>query len=129
MRRLAHAFLAAGDDDAGRPELDLLGAERHGTQARTAELVHAPGRRIDGNAGIDRGLARRVLPGAGAENLPHDHFGYLAGLHPSAFHGSLDGNLAQFVGRQAGQRAVEGADGGAGSARDHDGGLAVCRHR
>ena len=70
VRRLAHALLAAGDDDLGRAELDLLGAERHGAQARAAQLVHAPGRRVDRDAGADRGLAGRVLalrrrPGSG----------------------------------------------------------------
>ena len=61
VRRLAHAFLAAGDDDPGAAELDLLGAERDRAQARTAELVHAPGRRFNRNAGCNRGLTSRVL--------------------------------------------------------------------
>ena len=70
VRRLAHALLAAGDDDAGGAERDLLGAERDRAQARAAQLVHAPGRRVDRDAGADRGLPRRVLarrrpPGSG----------------------------------------------------------------
>jgi hypothetical protein len=33
VRRLAHALLAAGDDDLGRAVLDLLRRQRHGAQA------------------------------------------------------------------------------------------------
>src|SRR5690348_7424762 len=61
MRRLAHAFLAASDDDLLVAELQRLVAERHGAQARAAELVDAIGRDLIGDAGPDRGLPRRVL--------------------------------------------------------------------
>ena len=128
MRRLAHALLAAGDHDPGRSELDLLGAERHRAKPRAAQLVHAPGRRVDRDAGVDRGLARRVLARAGGEDLPQDDLGYLSGLNPRAIERRLDRDLAQLVGRQAGERAVERADGRAGSARDHDGSL-ILAHR
>src|ERR1700687_1558313 len=43
-------------------------------KARAAQLVHAPGRRIDGNAGVDGSLARRVLAGAGRQDLAQDDF-------------------------------------------------------
>ena len=61
VRRHAHRFLAAGDDDLGIAVEDRLIAERDRAQARAAELVDAPGRALDRDAGIDRGLARRVL--------------------------------------------------------------------
>ena len=61
MGRLAHAFLAAGDDDVGITEGDGLGAQGHRTQARAAQLVDAVGGALDRNAGGDGGLAGRVL--------------------------------------------------------------------
>jgi hypothetical protein len=39
MRRQAHAFLAAGDDDLAVASSDLLRRQRHGAQARAADLV------------------------------------------------------------------------------------------
>ena len=41
VRRLAHALLAAGDDDLAVAGADRLGAERDGAQARAAQLVDA----------------------------------------------------------------------------------------
>ncbi len=108
--------------------MNLLGAERHRAQARAAELVHAPGRRIDGDTGVDRGLPRRVLTGAGRKDLSQDHFGHFARLDARALQGRLDGDFAQFMRWEAGQRAVESADRRAGSTGDHDGGL-VLVHR
>jgi hypothetical protein len=49
---MRHGFLAAGHDDVGVAVGDLLHAERDGAQARAAELVETPGRRLDRNAGI-----------------------------------------------------------------------------
>ena len=43
VRRLAHAFLAAGDDDVGIAVADRLIAERHGAQPRAAQLVDPVG--------------------------------------------------------------------------------------
>ena len=44
----------------------------------------------------------------------------LAALDPGALERLLDRDLAQFMGRQAGKRAVERADRGAGGADDDD---------
>ncbi len=65
VRRLAHALLAAGDDDIGIAQLDRLHAHRDGAQARPAKLVDLNGRRLHGNARFDRRLARRILAGSG----------------------------------------------------------------
>ena len=54
VRRQRHRFLAAGGDDLGIAIGDLLQAERHRAQARAAELVDAPGRAFDRDAGVDR---------------------------------------------------------------------------
>ena len=47
VRRLAHAFLAAGDDDLGIADADRLEAERHRAQAGTAKLIDAVGGLLD----------------------------------------------------------------------------------
>ena len=51
---------------------DLLHAERDGAQARAADLVEAPGGRLLRHAGVDRGLAGRVLALAGGQHLAED---------------------------------------------------------
>ena len=53
VRRLAHALLAAGDDDLGRAGQDLLGAERDRAQARAAHLV-------DRKAGLSTGMPAAI---------------------------------------------------------------------
>ena len=77
VRRLAHGFLAAGHHDLGIAVEDGLVAERDRAQARAAELVDAPGRALDRDAGGDRGLARRVLALAGGQDLAQDDLGDL----------------------------------------------------
>ena len=69
VRRLAHALLAADHHDRGVAVADRLPAEGDGAQARAAELVDAKRGLLDRNAGIDRGLARRVLALTGAQDL------------------------------------------------------------
>ena len=95
--RLAHALLAAGDDDGRGARLDLLSAERDGAQARAANLVDAPGRAVDRNAGGDRRLAGRVLALAGRQDLAEDDLGDVARLHAGALDGRLDGDLSELV--------------------------------
>ena len=114
MRGLGHALLAAGDHDAGIAAGDLLRRQRHGAQARAAKLVDAKGGVFDRNAGIDAGLAGRVLPRAGGENLAHDDLIHLLTLHARAGEGGLDGHRAQRMRRERGKGAVETADRGAG---------------
>ena len=86
MRRLGHALLAAGDHDRGVAGRDLLRRQRHGAQARAAELVDAEGGALHRDAGIDRRLAGRVLAGAGGQHLAHDDLVHLLRLHPGALH-------------------------------------------
>ena len=62
VRRLAHRFLAAGDHDLGIAVEDRLVAERDRAQARAAELVDAPGRALDRDAGA---RSRPAGPGSG----------------------------------------------------------------
>ena len=118
--RLAHALLTAGDDDAGRALGDLLGRQRHGAQARAAQLVEAPGRRFHRYAGVDRSLPGRTLPRAGLQHLAQDHFVDVGGGDLRPLNGAFDGDAAQLVGGQAGKGAVERAYGRAGGGNDYD---------
>ncbi len=121
VRRLAHAFLAAADDDLALALLDLLISERDRTQARAADLVDAPGRRFDRYAGVDGGLTRRVHALRGGQDLPHDDLGDLGGLDLCAPHDFAHDGLAEIVRRHAAQTAVERADGRSRGPRDDDG--------
>jgi hypothetical protein len=70
MRRLGHAFLPAGHHHRRIAGGDLLGGERHGAQARAAELVDAEGCALGRDAGGHRRLPGRVLPGAAVRIWP-----------------------------------------------------------
>jgi hypothetical protein len=110
MRRHRHRFLAAGHDDVGIAIRDLLHAERHGAQARAAELVQPPGRLLLRHPGLHGRLTRGILPLARAEDLPEDHLVDLIRLHLRALERALDGDRAELMGRQIAEGAVEAAD-------------------
>lgn len=118
--RQAHVLLAAGDDHLGVAAADRLGAQVQGLEAGAADLVQGHGRHADRQAGLDRRLARRVLPGPGGEHLAEDHFVDLAGIETGLFEQAADHRGAQLGGGNAGQRALEAADGGTGSGDDDD---------
>jgi hypothetical protein len=69
-----HVFLTAGHDDVGVAQHDVLRAQRHGAQARAADLVDAPGRAFLGQARVDMRLARRVLALRGGQDLARGWF-------------------------------------------------------
>ena len=119
-------LLAARDHDLGIAVEDRLIAERHRAQARAAQLVDAPGRDLDRNAGRDRGLTGRVLALAGGQDLPHDDLGHLPALDTGALERGLDRDLAELVRRQVGECPVECADRRARRADDDDVVLHIC---
>ena len=120
VRRLAHRFLPAGDDDFGIAVEHRLVAERNRAQPRAAELVDAPGRTLDGNPSANGCLTGGILSLPGGQDLPQDHLGNLRSFHAGPAQRFLDRDLSQFVGRQGGKRTVERADRGAGRADDDD---------
>ena len=120
VRRLAHAFLAAGDDDLAVAGQDRLIAERHRAQPGAAQLVDAVGGGLERDAGGDGGLPCRVLSLAGGEDLAQDNLRHLARLDLGAAQGLDDRDLPQLMRRQAGEPAIERADWGAGGAGDDD---------
>ena len=74
MRRHAHRFLAAGDDDVGVAVEDRLIAERDRAQAGAAELVDAPGRASTGMPAAIAAWRAGFWPCAGGQDLAHDDF-------------------------------------------------------
>src|SRR6266853_788247 len=120
VRRLAHAFLPAGDDDLGIAVADRLVAERHGAQPRTAELIDAVGGDLEGDSGSDGGLPCRVLPFTGGEDLAHDHLRHVLRLDMGAAQRLGDRYLTKLMGRQAREPADEGPNRGPRGARNDD---------
>src|SRR5208282_6634946 len=110
VRGNAHRFLAAGDRDLGIAVEDALIAKRDRAQSRAAKLVDAPGRDLDRDSRIDRGLTGRALALAGLQNLPQDHFGDARGLNAGAIDRRLDRDFAEFVGRHRAECPIECAD-------------------
>ncbi|MNE18034.1 hypothetical protein D3C80_1110390 [compost metagenome] len=73
-----------------------------------------------GQAGLDRGLASGVLPGAGDQYLAEDYF-----VDGTRLHAGLLEDLANHRGAQVGsgdraQGTLEAADGGTGSGDNHN---------
>jgi hypothetical protein len=107
VRCLAHRFLTARSHDIRIAIGNLLHAQSHRAQARAAQLVHAPGRAFNRNAGIDGGLAGRVLATASGQDLPEDHFVNVVAFKPRTLHRGLEGNRAQFRSRNLAQGTIE----------------------
>ena len=91
-------ILTARGDDIGVAQLDVLSAQRHGAQAGAADLVDAPGGGFDRQAGVDMGLAGRVLALAGGQHLAEDRLTHLTLFDAGALHGVLDGVATQGLG-------------------------------
>ncbi|MNH17254.1 hypothetical protein D3C79_769210 [compost metagenome] len=115
----AHVLLAAGDDYLGVTAADGLSGQVQCLQARTADLVQGHCRHAEGQAGLDRGLACRVLPGTGGKHLAEDDFVDLRRGQPGLFQQALDHGGTQVYCRHSGQGALEAADGGTGCGDDH----------
>ncbi len=71
-------------------------------------------------AGLDGGLARAVLPAAGAQYVAEDHLVDLGGIQPGLFQQAADHRRAQCGGWRTAQAALETADGGTGGGDDDD---------
>ena len=87
-----------------------LVAQRHRAQTRAAKLVDAPGRHLNRNTGVDRGLPGRALALSRLKNLTQYHFGHARRFDASAVDCSFDRDLTEVVGRRRSERPVECAD-------------------
>src|SRR3546814_8052616 len=116
MGRHAHAFLAAADHDARVADAYRLGADRHGAQAGTAELVDLVGGALIGDTRLDGRLAGWVLALTGGEDLAEDGLVDFGRLDLGALQRLFDRQRAELRGSQAGQASIEGPDRSAGRA-------------
>jgi hypothetical protein len=91
----AHVFLAAGHHDLAVAPGDGLRGQHHGLQARAAHGIDGQGGNLFGQAGLQRGLARRVLAGARGQHLAHDDLAHLGRVDLGAGQGFLDDDGAQ----------------------------------
>ena len=110
MRRQAHILLTAGDDDLRVAAVDRLIAERHGSQAGTADLIDGDRRALDRDAGGDGRLARGVLPGAGGQHMPHDRIVDFTRLRLGAGERGFDRGAPKLHRRCGRKGAVERSD-------------------
>ncbi len=119
VRRVRHRFHAAGDDDLELAGTDELVGERDRVEAGEADLVDRDRRRAHADAGFDRGLPGGDLPGAGLQDLAHDHVLDLLGRDAGALERGLDGEAAEVDGAEVLER-TEQATHRRASARDDD---------
>ena len=120
VRRHGHGFLPACNDDGCIAGHDLLHAQRHGAQAGSAELIDAEGGRFLRYAGFHGRLPRGVLPFARRQHLTENDFIDFICRNTRAFQHGIDDGCPQLVGRRVGEVAIEGTDGGARGAGNHD---------
>jgi hypothetical protein len=74
VRRQAHVFLAASDDDVGVTTFDSLCGEMHRFESAAAQLVYRHRRAFLRQPCFHRRLACRILTGCRGQDLTHDDF-------------------------------------------------------
>ena len=120
MGRHGHGFLAAGNDDVRVAGDDLLHAEGHGAQTGAAKLIEAEGGRFLWYAGLHGSLPRRVLPLARRQDLTENDFIDFVCRDTCALQHGADDGRPELMGWRIGEVAIEGADGCARGAGNHD---------
>ena len=89
--REVHILHSAGDGTVEMPEHHLLGGAGHGLGAGAADPVDRHRRHRHRQAGMDRGLARRVHLGAGLDHLTQHHALHVLGGQARAAQALGDG--------------------------------------
>ena len=105
VRRLAHALHAAGEDDLGFAELDVLRAGDRRLDAGAAQPVHRQRRHTDRQPGLERDMARAVDGiGARLQHVAEDHVIDPARLDARPLERAVGGNGAELERRDVAQR-------------------------
>ena len=121
VRRLRHRFHAAGQHDLRLAELNHLRGGDDRLHARAAQAIDGERRNLDGNAGLQRDVARAVDGVARSLlRVADDDVIDFAGLDAGALHGFRGGDGAQFHGGEVAQLAAVAAHGRAGAVDDCD---------
>ncbi len=118
VRHHRHVLGAAGDDDLGVAGLDPAGGGVDRLEAGAADAVDGVGGHLDGQAGLDGGVARDVAVLHDLADAAEDDLVDLLALDAGALDGLPDDGGAEVGGRGVGEAALEPADGGAHAADD-----------
>ncbi|CAI8866812.1 ABC transporter ATP-binding protein [Pseudomonas sp. IT-P291] len=115
-----HVFLTASDDQFCVAAADCLDGKMDRLETGAADLVQSQGGCGVWQASLDRGLACRVLPGAGSENLAEYHFINLSGIDTRLLQQAANHCGTQFGCGNCRQSTLEAANGGTSSGNDYD---------
>jgi hypothetical protein len=96
------------------PQRMRLGRQVGGLEAAAADHVDGVGGHRGRQAGLDDGLARRVLADAGGQHLAQNDFADRGRVDAGFRQQAADHLRAEFGGRNLGERTAEFADGGDG---------------
>ena len=117
VRSVGHGLLAAGDHHRGLPQTHQAGGVDDRGKSREADLVDGHGGDVPADARGDRGLARRVLTGAGLDDLAHEHRVHGLGPYPGTLQRpadrggpELDGAQRSLSPEQPGERRASASD-------------------
>ena len=119
VRGVGHRLHAAGHHDVELAGPDELVGQGDRVQAGEADLVDGQRRHGHRDAGLDRRLAGRDLPGAGLQHLAHDHVLHLVGRDAGALQRGLDRDAAELGRREVLEVAQQPAHRGPRAADDH----------
>ncbi|OPZ77006.1 MAG: hypothetical protein BWY79_01361 [Actinobacteria bacterium ADurb.Bin444] len=103
--RRAHVLHAAGHDHVRIPTANDLIGEHDGTHTGSAYLVDGDGRDLLRQARVNGGLAGRVLPQTGGQDIAHDDFFDIRIRDSRPLNGFTDDERAQLHGRHIGESA------------------------
>ncbi|MNZ77643.1 hypothetical protein D3C78_961920 [compost metagenome] len=91
-----------------------------GLEAGAADFVQGHGRYRVRQAGLDCGLARRVLPGTSGQHLAKDHFIDQLGIDTGQGQQLANHRSAEVNGGNGGQRSLVATDSGSGGGNDNN---------
>ena len=118
---IGHALHATGDQHIRTAGQQHVVCKHGSAHAGATHFGQGDSTRADGQAALERRLARWRLTLAGHQAVAKQHFiDQLAG-NPGALHGGPDGGAAQVMGGQRRKVTLEAPHGGAGGADDNDG--------
>jgi hypothetical protein len=110
VRRVGHRLQAPGQHDLRRAGADLIRAEHHGLQARSAHLVERRARHARRHTCPDGRLTCGCLPEACGQHAPQDHLLDISGAEAGGAKRCLDRGTTELRGRQGRERAEKRTD-------------------
>ena len=120
VRRRAHVFASAGNDDVSVARFNDLSGKRNGSQSGSANLVQCHGRNFDRNTCRNRHLSRNILSQTALQYGTEYYFIYHVRRNPGSFNGFNNGNPSQFNSRNIFQRSAIASNGSSGRAYNNN---------